>query len=240
MQLPDFSKLFEDGRAVESADFGRVVLRRHEAGRLAVPSGRVVACDPAAPGEAEAFERAFAPGAHAVVLSVAHFEDGDQRVAAAMLVAGEGAVVSWEMALLAGEDVSELAEDEVFGYATESGVGCLLDAEAAARYAEALEADDDLFGRVSDAFDDSYVDTWSWANVSLEGDDGGASPARDGRAAPDGDAGGAQGGVAGLNLVAFSTGFGDGLYASYFGLDAEGKAVALVTDFALFEHKDLA
>lgn len=213
--LPDFSKLFEDGRAVESADFGRVVLRRHAAGELRLTTGRVVACDPAAP-EIEPFTAAFAPGSHPVVLSVARFEaDGDERVAGAMLAVAGGAPVRWELALVAGQDASELEGDEVFGYGVDSGFGCLLDAEAAERYAGALEEDADaLEERIADALDATYVDTWSWANVVVDT-------------------------AAGLNLVAFSAGMGDGLYASYLGYDEGGNLVALVTDFALFEHADL-
>ena len=215
LMLPDFSKLFEDGRAVESADSGRVVLRRHAAGELALKTGRVVACDPAAP-EVEPFTVGVAPGSYPVFLGDAHFEqDGDERVAGAMLVVSEGAPVRWELALVAGQDASELAGDEVFGYEVDSGFGCLLDAEAAAAYSGALEEDgSSLEERIADALDATYVDTWSWANVAV---------------APE----------AGLNLVAFSAGMGDGLYASYFGYDAGGKVVALVTDFALFEHADL-
>jgi hypothetical protein len=213
--LPDFSKLFEDGRAVESADYGRVVLRRHAAGELRLPTGRVVACDPAAP-ETDPYTVGVAPGSHPVVLSVAHFEeDGDQRVAGAMLVVSDGAPVRWELALVAGQDASELEGDEVFGYAVESGFGCLMDAESAARYVDALEEDDSsLEERIADALDATYVDTWSWANVPIDA-------------------------ASGLNLAAFSAGMGDGLYASYFGFDAAGEVVALVTDFALFEHADL-
>jgi hypothetical protein len=39
------------------------------------------------------------------------------------------------------------------------------------------------------------------------------------------------------NLAAFSTGVGDGRYASYIGFDAKGKPCRLVTDFALFDWK---
>lgn len=49
------------------------------------------------------------------------------------------------------------------------------------------------------------VYTWAWTNVKL------------------GDA----------NVVAFSSGYGDGFYGSYWGFDAKGALVALVTDFGL-------
>ncbi|PCC72857.1 Protein of unknown function [Nannocystis exedens] len=37
--------------------------------------------------------------------------------------------------------------------------------------------------------------------------------------------------VEGCAVVAFSSGYGDGIYASYWGLDADGRAVALAIDF---------
>ena len=37
------------------------------------------------------------------------------------------------------------------------------------------------------------------------------------------------------SAVLFGTGWGDGSYASYFGLDAQGKPVVLVTDFQLLD-----
>lgn len=39
--------------------------------------------------------------------------------------------------------------------------------------------------------------------------------------------------VEGHSVVVFSSGHGDGIYASYWGLDAEGRAVALAIDFGL-------
>ena len=40
----------------------------------------------------------------------------------------------------------------------------------------------------------------------------------------------------GLNIAAFSSGFGDGSYSSYWGLDAEGAPVRLVTSFDVLEE----
>ena len=39
----------------------------------------------------------------------------------------------------------------------------------------------------------------------------------------------------GLNLIAFSSGWGDGCYPSYWGLDAQGQATCLLTDFRVIE-----
>ena len=214
MPLPDFTRLFEDGREVGS-DYGPVVLRRHAAGELVTPTGRVVACDPAAQPETGPYAVALPAGGHPVVLSVAHFEDGDQRVAGAMVIAGAGRPLRWELALLPGEDPAELGAGEVFGYASDSSLGCFMDAEAALAYAERLDDDEDFFDLIADELEKTYVDTWSWANFGL-------------------------GPAGGLNVVVFSAGFGEGPFASYVGYDERGEAVRLVTDFALFEHGQLA
>jgi hypothetical protein len=58
---------------------------------------------------------------------------------------------------------------------------------------------------IFDGLEKTRVNTWAWANVKLGN----------------------------ANVVAFSSGYGDGFYASYWGFDAKGALVALVTDFGL-------
>ncbi len=210
---PDLSRLFEDGREI-ATEIGRVTLRLRDAGELTLTTGRVVACDPLTEPESEPLARAVAPGRYPVVLSVAHFEDGDQRVAAAMLRLGGGTPARWEMALWPGDDPGELGEGDIFGYGVDSGTGCFMDEEAARTLARRMGEDDSYFEQVCDELDKTYVHTWSWANIGLT--------------------------PAGANCVLFSAGVGDGLYASYFGLDAEGRPVSLVTDFSLFELEDMS
>lgn len=69
--------------------------------------------------------------------------------------------------------------------------------------------DESFSERLLSALDDKRVDTWARANL------------RKGEG----------------NVVAFSSGWGDGVYASYFGVDAKGRAVCLVTDFRCVELK---
>lgn len=174
-----------------------------------------MACDPFTSPDAEAFTVALAPGSYPLTLSIAQYEDDDQRVAGAMLQVMPRPAVTWEMALLPGENPDELDADEVYGFAVDSAVGCLIDHEAAQILIDKMEADEQYFEIIIRAMDETYVDTWSWANLTM-------NPAT--RA----------------NLLTFSTGMGDGLYASYFGRDANGRLVSLVTDFALFETDEMA
>lgn len=66
-----------------------------------------------------------------------------------------------------------------------------------------------IFSALDDALEKSYVDTYSAANVRL----------------PDSE----------YNVAAFSSGWGDGGYPSYWGFDAEGQLCCLMTDFCILD-----
>ena len=72
--------------------------------------------------------------------------------------------------------------------------------------AESLE-DSEIHDRLTADIERTYRHTWSWANVRVLDD--------------------------GANVVAFSSGGGDGFYTSWWGLDATGEPLCLVTDFGL-------
>ena len=68
-----------------------------------------------------------------------------------------------------------------------------------------MNTDGNYFQVLIAEMDKTYRPTWSWSNLKL----------------PD------------ANLVAFSSGCGDGVYASYGGFDANGKVAIVLTDFGL-------
>jgi hypothetical protein len=150
-------------------------------------------------------------GRHPVLLlSSARDPELPGDAAAAMIRAAPGDPVSWELALLAGQDPSTLQPGEYFGYGVDSGTGCFASSEAVGVL---TGGDFDEYGdRVHDAmFPSDDVATWkSSVNVVVD-------PA------------------SGANVIGFSSGFGDGAYPSYFGLDADGEPVVLLTDFGILE-----
>ena len=85
-------------------------------------------------------------------------------------------------------------------FGVDGGTGGIA-SEAAAR-AVTSEADIDLFLAALEAHD---VNAWTWANVTTD-------PAT------------------GANLIGFSTGFGDGGYPVYAGLDRDERVVSIVID----------
>jgi hypothetical protein len=68
-----------------------------------------------------------------------------------------------------------------------------------------MTSEPEFYEEMIAAMDRAYVHTWSWLDMEFgEG-----------------------------NLVAFSSGVGDGAYATYAGFDADGTIAVVVTDFSV-------
>lgn len=205
-----------DTRALEAA-FSAGQWREHgkpvtcsvvDAGVLQLTSGRVVAADPLVDPDAPAFDLQVPVGAHPVALAIARMENGDERIAYARVSFGGGAVREWRMALLEGQSTASLGADEFFGYGVDTGTGCFMDRDAGQLLARRFEEDEAASDALVEAMEATYRSTRSWAVY------------RPSEAHP-------------ANVVCFSSGWGDGSYPSFVGLDEAGRPVALVTDFCV-------
>ena len=105
-----------------------------------------------------------------------------------------------------GQDIATLKIGEHFGYPVDAGTGSFVDPETAAVASRCMASDEDLAQR--------------WIDL---GDKGGS-----GKDAPNFYA---NIDIGPGNIVMFQSGWGDGLYASWFGYDAQGRVVALLTNF---------
>jgi hypothetical protein len=133
---------------------------------------------------------------------------GNGRIVFARVDFSSAPVVRWSMAHGEGADPASLKPGEIFGYAVDSGTGSFFDPEASA-------INDDL----SDDLSQSWIE---------EGE-------ANGKATPRGFGFRLVKSVGAVNIVMFDSGWGDGVYASWFGFDAEGNVAALLTDFATID-----
>jgi hypothetical protein len=202
-----FAQAFGPTFTVTPAD-GPIQLSGLEIGKLAVPSGRIVACDPFLCDRTEAFGRRVPVGKFPVQLALARLEHDDERVAFARILFADRPVVRWEMALRPGQTLKDLKPGYIHGYGVDTGTGAFMDATAQAPYLAAT-ADEAATIRLVDALNTAPVSSRAWL------------------LRPYGHA----------NVAMFSSGWGDGFYASYFGLDSAGRVVALVTDFGVVEWR---
>lgn len=202
-----FSQAFGSGLTVTPSD-GPIQLSGLGIGKLAVPSGRIVACDPFVCDGIEAFNRRVPAGKFPVQLAMARLSEGDERVSFARILFADRPAVRWEMALRPGQTMKDLKPGYIHGYGVDTGTGAFMDAAAQASYLAAT-ANEAATMRLVDALNDAPAGTRAWL------------------LRPFGHA----------NVAMFSSGFGDGFYASYFGLDETGRVVALVTDFGVVEWR---
>ena len=213
MTPPDFRRAFRDGEVFQPADGGERRVEVRAVGAVSLPTGRVVATDPFVFPERKPFRQAVPPGRYPILLSIAHIkpETGrakpDQRVACAMLRLTRRAPVRWRMATMTGQRLRDLKPGHFFGYPVDAGLGCFLDARAAKLLDRLMRDDPDYFERMMTAAEPNYAPTRDWADFPLDDTKGG------------------------LNVVFFSSGFGDGSYPSFWGFDADGGVACLVTDF---------
>ncbi len=176
------------------------------AGNLDIADGQLAASDPLVEPEPLPFTQSVPNGSFPVTLAIGVLENGDERVAYARVDFSSAKPVRWEMALVGGQDHRELEADSFFGYGVDAGTGCFMGVAASRDLARAMDKVEDYFESIIDGMDATYKHTRSW--YAWKPDTAGSE-----------------------NIVCFSSGYGDGCYPSFFGYDAAGNAVALVTDF---------
>lgn len=200
-----FNDAFTDGYATTIR--GRpVTFFTQSLGTFALPSGRLVACDPFyCEGEwGKPFAQPVPRGEFPISLAVADFGD-QRRTAFARIAFSAEPVVRWEMALLEGQDASALAPDEIFGYGVDAGLGAFMDEEAWRVFVARSRDDEAYADQLMDELE--KVDRPEWLLLA-------SGPG---------------------SVAIFSSGWGDGVYATYWGYDASGSVAAVLTDFYVVE-----
>lgn len=192
-------------------------------GDLAMPTGRLVASDPSYDTrDFKPYTVTVPPGTYPVdmsVLHIAYLDNGqlDERVDMVRINIDPAAeVATWELALLPGQDTADLEPDQFYGYGVDSGTGALFDAEAVTVW-------DRLMPETFQPPDVQTPYTPGPLMSALYEDE--SSPDSLGVLVTDP--------ASGLGAVAFISGWGDGAYPTWFGRDAAGNVVRVVTDMGL-------
>jgi hypothetical protein len=183
-------------------------------GELELPTGRIVAADPLVQADRPAFARTVKPGRYPVRLYAA-----EGRIALAELRFAPGKPARWEIATLPGQNAAELKGDEIFGYAVDAGLGCYMDATAY----PLIQAREALVKKQAGTDDINYYDDVLATELAGNADDYALHrPMAD---SP-------------VNVAIFSSGWGDGFYPAFWGLDTSGEPLVLLTEFYVLEHGD--
>lgn len=175
-------------------------------GKLNVANGQIIACDPFLFNDDKPFDTVFPTGHFPIELAIARIDD-DERIGFSRIKFSDKAPVRWTIAVTVDQDATGLSDDEIFGYGVDSGAGCFMDTSGAGKYSDYLNQKEDNYNVVIDEMEATYKDTRSWLLWERDG----------------------------FNVAMYSSGWGDGLYATYIGYDSENSICRLVTDFGLLE-----
>jgi Protein of unknown function (DUF4241) len=247
----DFEKAFQEGYSFQynapNEGLQTVEFSVNPIGELILTTGRLVACDSLIDTDyTYAFTKTLPPGNYPVLLSLAGFKpEGSRKVACAMLQVTRQKPVRWEAAIF-GPDLSR----EYTWYGVDSGTGSFMDLEAS-RVLKALGEPDPVAYQVAkresseaawglsmaalDRFEKEFADR---VNAEMEKN---REAARSSVYSDD-----RKGDWANLNIndqtqanvITFSSGLGDGGYASYWGYDSDNNIACIVTDFLLFNEDE--
>ncbi|HUS02632.1 MAG TPA: DUF4241 domain-containing protein, partial [Chitinophagaceae bacterium] len=178
-------------------------------GKIKIVSGHIIACDPLHTGEyGIPYTQLFPTGEFPVQLSIAQTGEEDLTAFARINFSDEP-VVKWELALLAGQKPLPVGDEDIHAFGVDGGIGIFVDEEAKKALDKSKLIDDELYGPLNTEMDKHYHNTWRYTMYNFGQH----------------------------NLAAFTTGKGDGLYATYIGFDANGKVCRLVSDFGLFDWR---
>lgn len=204
--LENISKLFSKN-FVESP-----LIETFDAGKINLPTGKIVACDPLITSEMPEFQINFPTGEFTVLV---HKERESNCIAYVEICFNDNEIKNWKLATTSGQQIDELKEGEVFGYPVESGMGSFMDIETQ----ECLNhLEKKLFHRKGADFMGIYEEFFHQHFF----DENGAidqyaflkpEPEKEG------------------NIFAFETGYGEGFYASYIGFNENSEPVKIVTEF---------
>lgn len=192
------------------------LLETFEVGKINLPTGKLVACDPLITNDMREFKVHFPDGEFPVLV---HKEKESNCIAYVEIVFGDDEIANWKLATTDGQNVEDLKGEEIFGYPVESGMGCFMDVETQ----ESLNfLEQKLFHRKGADFMGIYEEFFHEHFFDENG-------AIDQFAflKPDEEKQGA--------IFAFETGYGEGFYASYIGFGKDNNPLKIITEFIEIE-----
>ncbi|WP_405379092.1 DUF4241 domain-containing protein [Nonlabens sp. Asnod3-A02] len=183
-----------------------------EIGNLNLPTGKIVACDGLISSNSSPFIKTVKPGRYPVKIYVAKTKQSGDRNAIVQIKFSHKKAIKWVMALTENENINEFKDKyDYFGFPVDSGLGGLFDYQIWQEY-QVFESDfyrinpnKNLYDDILDKEFKKEANKNNWINFYIPNSKS--------------------------NITMYSSGYGDGTYPSFWGIDEKGEIVSLVIDF---------
>lgn len=209
---PDFVATADDALPGEKPRPVKIFFRVSDLGLLKITSGQIVVADPFVSTDQQPLGLVIAAGQYPVRLAVLQGSMGRGRVAFARVDLSDRPVARWEAAKPIDMQRDAENPDGAWGVSIDSGVAAFFDQDAGRAASAAVKADETFF--------DSWLENGQNAGIREKGASGAFRLNVD---------------VGPANVIAFDSGWGEGVYSVYAGFDAGGKPAALLTDFDILD-----
>ncbi len=198
-------------------------------GDVNLPTGKIIVADPFFTVEQRPFARTVEPDKYPVFIYMSEIDSMHHRIAYAKIKFRPETATRWILALtedITAEEIQELGEEEFYGFPVESGLACFLDektnGELIAKI-EALQEKEPESNYYDAVLSDEFREYSGKNKFSRElGDWNDHHPDKD----------------SDDNAIMFASGWGDGYYPAYWGLNENGDIIELVIDFLINEFED--
>lgn len=196
-------------------------------GDVNLPTGKIIVADPFFTSEQAPFARTVEPDKYPVYIYVSKIDELHHRIAYAKIKFRPEDASKWILALtedLTEEEMNDLGEEEFYGFPVESGLAAFLDAETneiLSSKMDAVQEKDPDSNYYDEVLAEEFIAYSGKHNLSRElGDWNDHHPDKD----------------SDNNVIMFASGWGDGYYPAYWGMDEEGNTIELVIDFLINEY----
>jgi hypothetical protein len=179
-------------------------------GDLVLPSGKIMVGDPVSSNSMLTFNLGLKTGrypVHVVTARPPYMGDDYVRAAWEAVTLSDSPVTHWVPAVPVGHNAKELKPGAAFQWGTDGGEGGFASPEAMKRMDASIVGDMALYESLGNR---EEANRWLWAFLTVDS-------------------------ASGANVFACQSGFGDGGYPVFLGLDAGNRPAVLLSDFAVLD-----
>lgn len=195
-------------------------------GEINLPTGEIITGDPFFTSDIKPFTRKVKPGHYQVELLIATIEEDHYRLAYSKIKFKNERATRWVLATTPDMNIEELEPGEFYGFPVDAGLGCFVDKSTNELFIKRMH---DLYksNPESNYYDDVLAAEFGEYSGNHKYSRGGGDWNNH-----------IVDKESGFNVIMFSSGWGDGTYPTFWGMNDKNEIVELTIDFLVGQEDE--